>query len=239
LYPDSMSGPNIVRDSRDWPEFLDLIIHDIGAPLRGVATSAELLTEVYGDVANEEAKQLVQRMLEGITRVDELLEGLANYSSALRFDSSTIAMVPCESVVQSALRTLEPQLTATGASVQCTPLPSVSGNWEQLSRVFCNLLSNAIQYRSSQPPRIMVSAERSGDAWLFAVKDNGIGIEPQYRDRIFAPFQRLHARPKAGAGLGLATCKRIVESHGGRIWVESDAGAGSTFFFKLPAEPGV
>ncbi len=231
-----MSAPTIA--SRDWAEFLDFVVHDIGAPLRGVATSAELLTETYGDIANDDAKQLVQRMREGITRMDELLGGLANYSSALRFDASELAPVACEFVVQSALRTLEPQLTAAGAFVQCAPLPSVTGNWEQLTMVFCNLLSNAVQYRSAQPPHVTVSAERSGDAWLFAVKDNGIGIEPQYCDRIFVPFQRLHARPKAGAGLGLATCKRIVESHGGRIWVESDVGAGSTFFFTLPAESG-
>jgi chemotaxis family two-component system sensor kinase Cph1 len=232
-----MRAPNVTRESLDWPEFLDMVIHDVGAPLRGVATSAELLAEMHTDAANIDARQLVQRMLEGIARMDDLLGGLANYSNALRFDPSTVTSVPCDSMVQSALQSLAPEVAASGARVQYASLPTVDGNWEQLSKVFLNLLSNAIRYRSSQPPGITVSADRSGDAWLFAVKDNGIGIEPQYTDRIFAPFQRLHARPKAGAGLGLATCKRIVESHGGKIWVESEVGSGSTFFFTLPADP--
>jgi chemotaxis family two-component system sensor kinase Cph1 len=122
----------------------------------------------------------------------------------------------------------------TGASIDYTPLPSVHGNWEHLSTLFRNLLTNALQYRTAAPPRVTISAERDCDDWLFTVRDNGIGIDAQYLDLIFAPFQRLHGSDNPGAGLGLAACKRIVEQHGGRIWAESAIGDGSTFFFTLP-----
>jgi light-regulated signal transduction histidine kinase (bacteriophytochrome) len=123
----------------------------------------------------------------------------------------------------------------TAATVDYAPLPSVTGNWELLSTLFRNLLINGLRYRTEEPPRLNISAERDGDTWRFAIRDNGIGIDVRYHTQIFGPFQRLHGSDKSGAGLGLATCKRIVERHGGRIWVESTVGNGATFLFTLPA----
>jgi light-regulated signal transduction histidine kinase (bacteriophytochrome) len=162
-----------------------------------------------------------------------LLKGLAEYSAALHIDGA-FGPVPTDAVVRSALTVLAPMIRDTAASIDYTPLPSVHGNWEHLSTLFRNLLTNALHYRGADPPRVTISAGRDGDDWRFSVGDNGIGIDAQYQDRIFAPFERLHGSDKPGAGLGLATCKQIVELHGGRIWVESSIGRGSTFYFTLP-----
>jgi signal transduction histidine kinase len=163
-----------------------------------------------------------------------LLKGLAEYSAALHFDDGAFVPVPTESLVRSVLAGMAPIVRHTAASIEYTSLPSVNGNWEHLSTLFRNLLTNALQYRATASPLVTISAGRDGDDWRFAVCDNGIGIDAQYRDLIFEPFQRLHASDKPGSGLGLATCKRIVELHGGSIWVESTIGTGSTFFFTLP-----
>ncbi len=226
------------QPDRDWRRFLDRAVHDLGAPLRGIGTSAGLLSEMYGDTLNDDARQLVQGVLDGVGRIDALLKALSDYSMALQLDGYSVGPVPGEGVVRSALDTIEAMVRDTGARVDYSPLPSVTGNWDQLSVLFRNLLQNALQYRGAASPRVIVSADRDGDAWRFAVKDNGIGIENQYWDRIFVPFERLRTSHKTGAGLGLAICKSIVELHGGRIWVESRVGYGSTFFFTLPEAGG-
>ena len=219
---------------REWQRFLDRAIHDLGAPLRGIGTSADLLSEMSRDALNDDAKLLLERVQDGVIEIDRLLKALAEYSMALHLDGRSIGPVAAEGVVRSALATLGTMVKETGASISYTPLPRISGNWEYLAALFRHLLTNAIQYRGATSPRVTVSAERDGDSWRFAVHDNGIGIDPQYWNSLFVPFQRLHGSHKPGAGLGLATCKRIVELHGGRIWVESTIGTGSTFFFTLP-----
>jgi chemotaxis family two-component system sensor kinase Cph1 len=220
---------------REWQLFLDTAIHDLGAPLRGIGTSAGLLSEMCGDVLNDDAKELIEKINEGVIRMDALLRALAEYSMALHLDTRSVAPVPAEGIVRSALATIEALVRETEASISYTALPRISGNWEYLAALFRNLLANAIQYRGADPPRVVISAERDGDNWLFAVKDNGTGIDAQYWNSVFRPFQWLHGSHKTGAGLGLATCKRIVELHGGRIWVESTIGNGSNFFFTLPS----
>jgi len=212
---------------RDWQQFLDTAVHDLRSQLRTIATSCGLLSEEMSDNTAE----LTQRLDDGIARMTALLKALDEYSLALHVEDSSFGPVPTESVVRSALSEIASMVKDTAAIVDYTPLPSVNGNWELLSTLFRNLLTNGLQYRGPSPPRLTISAERDDDAWRFAIRDNGIGIDARYHDQIFTPFKRLHASDKSGSGLGLATCKRIVEHHGGRIWVESTIGDGSTFFF--------
>src|SRR5260370_13939367 len=226
--------PQPDQSDRDWQLFLDTAVHDLRAQLRTIVTSCGLLSEMSGEAPNDDAAQLAQRLDDGIARMTALLKALDEYSMALRVPDDSFGPVPTESVVRSALAEIASMVRDTAASVDYTPLPSVTGNWELLSTLFRNLLTNGLRYRGADPPRLTISAERDGDAWRFAVRDNGIGIDARYHEQILAPFQRLHASDKSGAGLGLATCKRIVEQHGGRIWVESTIGNCSTFFFTLP-----
>lgn len=225
---------NSVLSNADWRRFLDRAVHDLGSPLRGIGTSAGLLSEMHGEDLRDDARRLLESVMEGVGRMDALLRALADYSMALQLEGYSVGPIPSEGVVRSALQSIEPSIGDTGAHFDYSSLPVVTGSWEHLSMLFRNLFRNALQYRGGTTPRVTVSAERDGAAWRFAVEDNGEGIESQYWDRVFNPFERLHKKHGAGAGLGLAICKRIVESHGGRIWVESKIGCGSTFFFTLP-----
>jgi light-regulated signal transduction histidine kinase (bacteriophytochrome) len=227
-------GQSDTDPDKEWQLFLDTAIHDLGAPLRGIGLSAGLLSEMSGDALNDDARQLIQTIQDGVIRMDRLLTALAEYSMALHLDRRAMAPVSAEGVVRSALAAIEALVRDTAATINYSPLPRISGNWEYLAALFRHLLTNAMQYRGEAPPRVTVSAERDGDNWRFAIKDNGVGIDAQYWSSIFRPFQRLHGSHKPGAGLGLAICKRIVELHGGRIWVESTIGNGSTFVFTLP-----
>jgi chemotaxis family two-component system sensor kinase Cph1 len=221
----------------EWQRFLDTAIHDLRAPLRGIGTSAELLTEVCGERLDEEARQLIRTILDGVAKIDALSKALAVYSRALQADGPPSGFIRVESALRSALTELEGQIRHSGATVDYGPLPRARGSHEQLSVVFRALLNNALLYHGTEPPSIHITALREGDQWRFAVRDNGVGIEPRYWDQIFQPFQRLHVsnRPE-GVGLGLTICQQIVEAHGGTIWVESQLQVGSTFFFTLPAE---
>ncbi len=145
-------------------------------------------------------------------------------------------VVPIETVVSTALNNLQVAIQQSGATVTCDPLPTVSGDPGQLTQLFQNLIGNAMKFRSAADPKVHVSARRDGAQWEISVKDNGIGMSQQYFDRVFVIFQRLHTRSEyQGNGIGLAICKKIVERHGGRIWIESTPQVGSTFHFTLPA----
>jgi chemotaxis family two-component system sensor kinase Cph1 len=221
----------------EWQQLLDLAIHDLRAPLRGIGTSAELLVELCGERLDEEARRLVRTILDGVARIETLSKSLADYSQALPAGTTPSGSTRTESALRSALTTLEQQIRSSGARVDYGPLPRVRGSHEQLSVLFRNLLNNALIYHGPEPPCIRITAEREQDQWCFAVRDNGIGIEPRYWDQIFQPFQRLHAANRTvSIGLGLTICQKIVEAHGGAIWVKSVLQAGSTFFFTLPAE---
>jgi light-regulated signal transduction histidine kinase (bacteriophytochrome) len=142
-----------------------------------------------------------------------------------------------QEIVEIAEDNLRVAIGESGASVVAGPMPTIQADPAQLTQLYQNLVSNSLKFRGESQPRIEIAAERRGSDWLFSVRDNGIGMEPQYRERIFLIFQRLHGRGEySGTGIGLAICKRIVERHGGHIWVESRPGEGSTFFFTLPAD---
>jgi len=221
-------------DSPDnWQRFLDRAVHDLSSPLRGIGTSAGLLSEMLGDTLDADAAQLMEGLLASVGKMDVLLRAIADYSSSLQIDPASTAPVPIDGVLRTALGMIDPLVKESGARVEYSDLPTVNGNWEQLSMLFGNLFQNAIQYRGAEAPRVLVSAARDGETWRFEVVDNGKGIDPQYFERIFLPFERLQTGRDRTSGLGLAVCRRIVEAHGGTIWVDSKVGRGSTFFFTL------
>jgi PAS domain S-box-containing protein len=223
------------RSNADLEQFVYSASHDLQEPLRTVATYSELLRRKFGGQLGEAGEKYIGYTVEGALRMDKLLKDLRVYTHV-----STLAKQPTEDVnandsLEHALANLQRLINDNGATVKYTSLPLVRMHGFQLEQLFQNLIGNAIRYRSDEPPRVDIAAERHCDEWLFSVRDNGIGIEPQYKEQIFGIFQRLHnAAEYPGTGMGLAICERIVQRLGGRIWVESELGQGSTFFFTVP-----
>jgi len=166
--------------------------------------------------------------------MSSMVSDLLGYSRMLTEDVP-VANVPIAEVLDWAQNNLHLAVQTSNAEISYAEMPMVRGNRIALVQLFQNLLSNAIKYRSSEPAQIRISAERQANRWLFAVRDNGIGIDPAYHQRIFRLFQRLHSQEFPGTGIGLTLCRKIVQAHGGKIWVESEVGMGATFFFTLPA----
>jgi PAS domain S-box-containing protein len=226
----------LARSNRELEAFASVASHDLQEPLRTVASFTELLAARYGERLDADGRELLDFVVGGVERMSALIEGLLAVS---RVGTRALphGLVDCEHVLHGVLDDLKAALDTAGASVTHGPLPTLPGDETQLAQLLRNLLDNAVKFRRpGVPPRVGVEAAREGDAWLFRVADNGLGIEPQYFERIFVIFQRLHLQDEfPGTGIGLAVCRRVVERHGGRIWVESEAGAGSTFCFTLPA----
>jgi PAS domain S-box-containing protein len=226
------------RSNEELERFAYVASHDLQEPLRMVGSYVQLLAKRYRGKLDADADEFIGYALDGALRMQRLIEELLAYS---RVGTRGAEPVPTDAgvVVAGALRSLKLAIEEAGAAVRVEPLPTVLADPGQLEQVFSNLLSNALKFRGSAPPEIQVSAERRDRAWELRVRDNGIGIEPQYFERIFVIFQRLHGREEyPGTGMGLAIVKKIVERHGGRIRVESAPGAGSTFAFTLPAAAG-
>lgn len=226
----------LARSNQDLERFAYVASHDLQEPLRMVASYTQLLARRYAGQLDARADKYIAYAVDGATRMQELVNGLLAYSRVSR-QGEDFVPVACEQVLESVLRNLEHACRKTGAVVTHDALPTIRGNPTQLTQLLQNLISNALKFRGSEPPRVHVSARAAADQWLFSVRDNGIGIDPQYFQRIFVIFQRLHTREQySGTGIGLALCKKIVEHHGGRLWVESAPGSGSTFLFTLPRE---
>jgi light-regulated signal transduction histidine kinase (bacteriophytochrome) len=173
-------------------------------------------------------------VVDGAARMKQLIEDLLAYSR-VGTHGKAFQEIDCEAALQKALVNLRATINDSGVALTNDPLPAVEADASQLVQLFQNLIGNAIKFRGSNAPSVHISAEDGGEAWLFGVKDNGIGIDPQYFDRIFMVFQRLHGKAEyPGTGIGLAICKKVVDRHGGRIWVESQQGHGSKFCFALP-----
>jgi signal transduction histidine kinase len=225
---------DLQRSNAELEQLAYVASHDLQEPLRMVASYMQLLEQKYRGRLDDEAHEFIGFAVDGAKRMQALINDLLTYS---RVGSGTIPMEPtdCNAVLDSALESLRLAMAESGAGIQRADLPVVMGNAAQLTQLFQNLLANAIKFRGEQPLRIDVSAEPDGPDWRFTVRDNGIGIEPEYFDRVFVMFQRLHSRSAyAGTGIGLAISKKIVERHGGRIWVESAPGHGAAFKFTLP-----
>jgi light-regulated signal transduction histidine kinase (bacteriophytochrome) len=223
----------LMRSNDELKQFAYVASHDLQEPLRRVVSFCELLRDEYGDRLDGEALTYIDYAVSGARRMKSLVNDLLEYA---RVGSQGLSLAPAssEEALAEAVENLAVAIEESAATVEWGKMPSVEADPSQLVRLFQNLIGNAIKYRSDAMPRIHVWAENQGDAWIFHVEDNGLGIDPQHHTRIFEIFQRLHPREAySGTGIGLAVCKRIVERFGGRIWVESVLGEGSDFCFTL------
>ena len=225
----------LTRSNTELEQFAYVASHDLQEPLRMVTSYVEILGEEYQDKLDENADRYIGYAVDGAKRMKALIDDLLAYSRLSaginRFDDTD-----CNEVIHRVVEVLKPTIAETGASVNRGNLPTVKGDGMQLQQLFQNLISNGIKFRADEAPRIDVSAELEGERWLFAIKDNGIGIAPRHHEQVFQMFQRLHHKGKyPGTGVGLAISSKIVQRHGGAIWVDSDEGKGTTVYFTIPA----
>ena len=233
------AAADLARSNTELEQFAYVASHDLQEPLRMVASYTQLLARRYRSKLDQDADEFISFAVDGARRMQELINDLLAYSR-VGTRALQLERVDANRVVDEVVRDLAPAIADSGGSVTRDELPSLQADPTQLRQLFQNLIANGIKFRRPrQEPRVHVSAARDGRRWVFGVHDNGIGIEPQYVERIFVLFQRLHTRDEyPGTGIGLAICKKIVERHGGAMWVESEPGHGTTFGFSLPADRG-
>ena len=223
----------LIQSNRDLEQFAYVASHDLQEPLRAVTSYAQLLARKYQGNLDAKADKYINYIVDGATRMQQLIEDLLEFS---RVGTRAKALVPtdCDNVLNQVLENLKIAIAQNRAKITHDPLPTIMGDEIQLIQLFQNLIGNAIKFRGEEPLRIHISVETREKEWLFSVRDNGIGIETEYFERIFTIFQRLHSKSEyPGTGIGLAVCKKIVERHGGHIWVKSQSGAGTTFYFTI------
>jgi PAS domain S-box-containing protein len=224
----------LARSNAELALFSYVASHDLREPLRTVASNVQLIERGLDDRMTPAARKSVRFALDGVHRMQALIEDLLAYSR-VGTEGKSFQSVAVDDVLDEVLAALEATIEAAGAEVSREPLPTITADRTQLAQVFQNLLSNALKFHDERPPRIHVSATQEGDAWEFSVRDEGIGFDPQFAEHIFTIFQRLHPPEDfPGTGIGLAICRKIVERHGGRIWVETSPGEGSVFRFTIP-----
>jgi light-regulated signal transduction histidine kinase (bacteriophytochrome) len=224
-----------VRHVEELRQFTYAISHDLREPLRMINSYTQLLQSRYKSQLDDDGQEFMKQVVDAAQRMDRLLSDLLTYSQQVGATGKPLAKVDTEAALEAVMMNLAKEIKDSGAQITHDPLPAVMFDFAQFSQVFRQLLANAMKFNSAQVPCIHVSAEEIVEGVVFSIRDNGVGIEPQYHDQIFGLFRRLHGREFPGTGIGLALCKRIVEQAGGRIWVESEAGSGAVFCFTVPS----
>jgi light-regulated signal transduction histidine kinase (bacteriophytochrome) len=221
------------RSNEELQHFAYIASHDLQEPLRMISSYLQLIERRYKNKLDADADEFIAFAVDGANRLQTMINALLEYS---RIDThgKPFELVDCNIVLKRALANLKIAIGESGAVITNDSLPTVISDGSQLMQMFQNLIGNAVKFRSNKPMHIHISARQDVNEWLFSLRDNGIGIEPEYNERIFTIFKRLHGREYPGIGLGLSICKKIATRHGGRIWVESEYQNGSIFYFTIP-----
>jgi light-regulated signal transduction histidine kinase (bacteriophytochrome) len=224
---------NLERSNKELEQFAYVASHDLQEPLRMVSSYTQLLGKRYKDKLDQDANDFINFAVDGANRMQRLINDLLEYSRVTS-RGKPLEKLDLSSVLGRVIATMQFKIQDTNAMVSNEDLPFVVGDEIQISRVFQNLIDNALKFRGEEPPRIHISSKFESGKVIISVSDNGIGINEKFNDRVFTIFQRLHNREDyPGTGIGLAVCKRIIERHGGKIWLESEEGKGTTFYFTL------
>jgi len=224
----------LARSNADLKQFAYIVSHDLKEPLLTVEGFVKLLARRYKGKLDVKADEFIEYIAEGVRRMQVLIKDLLEYSQ-VGTKGEKFKSTDCSFVVDKAIDNLQAVIEESNAVVTYDELPTIMADTSQMISLFQNLIGNAIKFRSEEAPRVHISAERKGDEWVFSIQDNGIGIDLKNAERIFVVFQRLHNKDEyPGTGIGLAICKKIVERHGGHIWIESEIGKSSTFYFTIP-----
>jgi light-regulated signal transduction histidine kinase (bacteriophytochrome) len=226
---------SLKRSNENLEQFAYVASHDLQEPLRIMSSYSQLLEKRYKDKLGQDANEFIDFIVDAAKRMQKLITDLLAYSRVGKKDTAA-AEEDLNPLVRKVLDGMAATLESSGGTVTSDKLPVITVHETSMMQVFQNLIGNALKFRGKAPPKVHISARKDGGEWVFSVRDNGLGIEPQYHERIFQIFQRLHSREEySGTGIGLSICKKIVTNYGGRIWVESEYGQGSTFYFTLPA----
>jgi PAS domain S-box-containing protein len=233
----SRKTADLVRSNQDLEQFAYIASHDLQEPLRTITRFVQLLQKRYHGKLDQDAEEFIDFIVGGTKRMQQLIDDLLTYSRVNTMKEPP-RLMNSEDALKTAMQNLKYVLDEAKGTVRYEKMPSIVADERQMTQVFQNVIGNALKFHGKDAPQIEISAFMKENDWIFSVRDNGIGIDPKYKDRIFEIFQRLHAHDEySGTGIGLAIAKKIVERHDGRIWVDSEPGAGSTFYFTIPAVP--
>jgi PAS domain S-box-containing protein len=222
------------RSNLDLQQFAYIASHDLKTPLRSIGGFVQVLERNYADKLDEKALSLIRRTLDATQQMGQLTDDLLSFAQ-INSTAKSVALVNCGELVKDVIGLLETEIHNSGAMVTTDELPDIMGDRVQLTQLFLNLIGNGIKYCRDRTPTVHLSAQMNEGEWVFSVTDNGIGIDAKHHDKIFEVFKRLHTQKEyPGTGIGLAVCRRVVERHGGRVWIASELGAGSTFSFTIP-----
>ena len=225
----------LARSNSDLQQFAYVTSHDLQEPIRGMTAFSQILMRRYADVLDAQGVEFLRHIVASADRMQDMIQSLLAYSRVVNAEPAPRVPFPLESAVRWAMMNLTAAVAESGAVIVLEDLPSVDADQVQISQVFQNLLSNAIKYRRKDvPPQIHIAAHEGESGYVVSVRDNGIGISSVFFEKIFGVFKRLHGSEIPGAGIGLALCRKIVERNGGRIWLDSEPGVGSTFYFTIP-----